>query len=116
VKQGSAVLLLGAMLVSGAALASESPRHAPSATPAAQHVAAKTWTTHGIISAVDASKRTVTVREERASWLFETTAATKFLSAQKPGAWNDLKVGDKVAVAYQLRGTQRIAQEVTIER
>jgi len=116
VKQGSAVLLLGAMLVSGAALASEPPRHAPSATPAVQHVAAKTWMTHGVISAVDAINKTVTIREGKASWTFETTAATTFLAAQKPGVWNDLKVGDKVAVAYQLRGTQRIAREVKVER
>lgn len=113
-KQGSAVLLLGAMLVSGAALASQPPRYAAATTPTTQQAVARTWKARGVISVLDAANKSLSIREGKTTWTFQTSADTQFLAAQRPSSWNDLKVGSKVTVAYVLRGAERIAEQIRI--
>jgi Cu/Ag efflux protein CusF len=114
VKKGAAVLLLGAAVMTSAAMASDAAKSSPPAKPAAQ-VVAKSEMARGAISAIDAAKKTVTVKGTGATWTFETASATKYYAAKKSAAWGDLKVGAQVSVHYQTKGNQKIASKITVE-
>jgi Cu/Ag efflux protein CusF len=111
VKKGAVVLLLGAVLTAGVALAGDAPKTtaASAAKPAAKPEMAK-----GTITAIDDAKKTITVKGA-ATWTFETGSTTAFVANKKAGAWSDLKVGEKVAIQFQMKGAERVATKVVVE-
>jgi Cu/Ag efflux protein CusF len=117
VKKGAAVLLLGAAVMASAAMASDAAKSSQPAKPAtpATQVVAKSEMAKGAITAIDAAKKTVTVKGTAATWTFETASTTKFYAAKKAAAWGDLKVGAQVSVHYQTKGNQKIASKISVE-
>ncbi len=114
-KKGAVLLLLGAVVMSGAALASETAKSTQSAAKPAVKAAVKMEMAKGSISAIDAAKKTVTVKGAAASWTFETESATKFVANKKAGAWGDLKVGEQVSVQFETKGAQKIATRIIVQ-
>ena len=113
-KKGAAVLFLGAAMIASVAMASDAAKSSQPAKPAAQ-VVAKSDVAKGAITAIDAAKKTVTVKGTSATWTFETASTTKFYAAKKSAAWGDLKVGAHVSVHYQTKGAQKIASKISVE-
>ena len=113
-KKGAAVLLLGAVVMANAAMASDAAKSSqPAAKPAAQ-ATVKSEMARGAITALDAAKKTVTVKGASATWTFETASSTKFFAAKKSAAWGALKVGEQVSVHYQTQGNQKIASKISV--
>jgi Cu/Ag efflux protein CusF len=112
VKKGAVVLLLGAVLTAGAALAGDAPK--TTAASSAKPAAAKPEMAKGTITAIDAAKKTITVKGA-STWTFETGSTTAFVANKKAGAWGDLKVGEKVVVQFQSKGAEHVATKIVVE-
>lgn len=114
-KKGATVLLLGAVLMASAALATEPAKTTTPATKAAAKApAAAEQMAKGAITALDAAKKTVTVKGTAATWTFETSSTTTFYANKKAAAWGDLKVGQQVSVHFQTKGAQKTATKITV--
>jgi Cu/Ag efflux protein CusF len=67
----------------------------------------------GVIESIDAKANTVTVKAKEASKVFKVGKDTKYGTADKKTAMlSDLKVGDKVTVAYTEEGMDLMASKI----
>ncbi len=116
--KSSMYLWLGAILVSGAALASTTAARPTSTTAtktsAAKPATLKDWHRSGSITNLDAAKKTLTVKSRRESVTFLTDSATRYTRSGKPASWSDLEKGEKVAVVYRSVHRVRTALRVAI--
>lgn len=111
-KKVAALLLAGAFLVTAGALASVAGERAGS--PADQTASEQEMTVRGEIVALDAAKKSVTVKGDAGEVVFHTETATRISRGESVAVWNDLKVGEKVSVTYREQGSQKIAVRITL--
>jgi len=111
-KKAAAVLLTGAFLLSGGALASVAGDHA--ATPSDQAPAAREMVLQGEIVALDAARKTVTVKGGAGQVVFRTENSTRFSRGENAAVWGDLKVGEKVSVTYREQDSEKVAVRIVL--
>ncbi|KAB2966984.1 MAG: hypothetical protein F9K18_04850 [Thermoanaerobaculia bacterium] len=112
-KKVAALLLAGAFLVTAGALASDVAGER-AATLADQSASAQEMTVHGKIVALDATKKSVTVKGDEGELVLRTETATRISRGENVLVWNDLKVGEEVTVTYREQGSERIAVRITL--
>ena len=110
-QKAAAVLLTGAFLVTGSALASAGGRVA---TPSDQAPSAREVMVQGEIVALDAAEKTLAVKVDDNRVLFRTEASTRYSRGESAAVWNDLKVGDKVSVSYLEQDSEKIAVRIAL--
>jgi hypothetical protein len=70
---------------------------------------AKNLTTHGAVTAMDATAKTITIKDT-----YNVSDSTKFVDGHKDIKMEDVKVGDNVYVTYTKDGDKNNASRVSV--
>jgi ribosomal protein S17 len=70
---------------------------------------AKNLTTHGAVTAVDATAKTITVKDT-----YNVSDSTKYVDGHKTLKMEDIKVGDNVYITYTKDGDKNNASRVSV--
>jgi hypothetical protein len=70
---------------------------------------AKNQTTHGAVTAIDATAKTITIKDT-----YNLSDATKYVDGHKTLKMEDIKVGDNVYITYTKDGDKNNASRVSV--
>jgi Domain of unknown function (DUF5666) len=70
---------------------------------------------HGVVSKIDDAAKTFGCHWKEDDWIFRATDQTVFLIGGSKGAWQDLKVGQRIEVESHAQDNDRVADRVTIQ-
>lgn len=113
----AALMTTFALTSSAAGAAAPAPKPTPSptaraATPAAASV--KSESAVGSITSLDANTNTLVLKEKSKSETFSVPATANITSHGKEIKLGDLKVGEKLEVAFTLQGNVKTATHITL--
>ena len=81
---------------------------------AAEKTAAKTMKAWGTVTAVDATAKTVTIKEKSGDVTFKFADNAKVMASGKTMTFADLKANEHVSVHYTVSGSDKVASEIFV--